>query len=224
MEKQACRGLEDRLWPLTYTLAELIQSPGLCKRVPKSRGRAREPSSSDSSGEKPPRKNLKMTTSVKGQVAAIDAINASAAASGENDDSEFQSNSGNTNPPGHKPATAGKKGEPFCRDFLKMNPVKKGLRDDKDERKHRNNTACHYDAIADSKFVGAICTENSLLPKLKPTEVVGIIMAHYCYRDSFIEAIIKDCEPFCLNKLVHWALTMLVWMRPRRWRISILRL
>ena len=25
-------------------------------------------------------------------------------------------------------------------------------------------------------------------------------MAHYSYRDSFIEAITKDCEPFCLNK------------------------
>ena len=120
MEKQACRGLEDRLGPLTYNLADLIQNPGLCKRVPKSRGRAREPSSSDSSAEKPPRKNLKMATNVKGQVAAI---NASTATSGDNDDSDGQSKSGSTNPPGHTPATAGKKGEPFCRDFLKMNPV-----------------------------------------------------------------------------------------------------
>ena len=197
MEKQACRGLEDRLGPLTYNLANVIQNPGLCKRAPKSKVRAREPSSSDSSAEKPLRKNLKMATTVKGQVAAI---NASTATSGENDDSDGQSNSGRTNPPGHKPANAGKKGEQFCRDFLKMNPVKKGLRDDKDERKHRNTTACHYDALADSKFVGTIHTENSLLPKMKPTEVVGIIMAHYSYRDSFIEAIIKDSEPFCLSK------------------------
>merc|ERR1712055_303694 len=35
---------------------------------------------------------------------------------------------------------------------------------------------------------------------MKPIEGVGIIMAHYSYKDSFIEAIIKDAEPFCLSK------------------------
>ena len=68
MEKQACRGLEDRLGPLTYNLANVIQTPGLCKRPPKSKVRARESTSSDSSAEKPLRKNLKMATA-KGQVA-----------------------------------------------------------------------------------------------------------------------------------------------------------
>ena len=76
-----------------------------------------------------------MATNVKGQAAAI---NASTATSGDNDDSDGQSKSGSTNPSGHKPATAGKQGEPFCKDFLKMNQVKKGLRDDKEEKKR-----CH---------------------------------------------------------------------------------
>ena len=63
----------------------------------------------------------------KGQVAEkIASINASAATSG-NDDSDGQSTSGRTNPPGHQQARVGKKGEQFCRDFLKMNPVKKRL-------------------------------------------------------------------------------------------------
>ena len=77
VEKQACRGLEDRLGPLTYNLANVIQTPGLCKMPPKSKVRARESTSSDSSAEKPLRKNLKMATA-KGQVAEqIATINAS---------------------------------------------------------------------------------------------------------------------------------------------------
>ena len=66
-----------------------------------------------------------------------------------------------------------------------MTPVKKGLRDEKEERNHRKNVACHYEAIAENKFVGTIRTSESLLPTLKPTEVVGIIMAYSSYRVSF---------------------------------------
>ena len=125
----------------------------------------------------------------------------SAAISGETEESDVPTNSGNTNPPGRRPANTGKnKGEQHCRDFLKMNPVKKGLRDDKDERKYRkDNTVCHYDALAESKFIGTIHAENSLLPTIKPTEVVGIIMAHSSYRNLYIDAIIKGCEPFSTN-------------------------
>ena len=106
MEKQACRGLVDLVRPLTYNLADVILTPGLCKRKVKSKRKDRQSTSSESSAEKPLRKNLKMATTVKGQVAAI---NASTATSGENDDSDGQNNSGRTNPPGHKPANAGKK-------------------------------------------------------------------------------------------------------------------
>ena len=81
-----------------------------------------------------------------------------------------------------------------------MTMVKKGLRDDKDERNHRKNISCHYDALAENKFVGTIRTTESLLPTLKPTEVVGIIMAHSSYRDSFIEAVIEDLGSFCRTK------------------------
>ena len=78
--------------------------------------------------------------------------------------------------------TAGKQGETICKDFLKMDPVKKGLRDDKDEKKHRRATPCHYEALADHRFVGNTYTVNELKPKLEPIQVVGIIMAHSSYK------------------------------------------
>ena len=81
-----------------------------------------------------------------------------------------------------------------------MSTVKKGLRDDKDERNYRRNISCHYEALAENKFVGTIRTTESLLPTLKPTEVVGIIMAHYSYRDTFMEAVIIDLGSFCRTK------------------------
>ena len=37
--------------------------------------------------------------------------------------------------PSYAAITAGKQGETICKDFLKMDPVKKGLRDDKEEKK-----------------------------------------------------------------------------------------
>ena len=50
--------------------------------------------------------------------------------------------SGTNNHPKGPPAgasyaaiTAGKQGEIICKDFLKMDPVKKGLRDNKEEKK-----------------------------------------------------------------------------------------
>ena len=96
--------------------------------------------------------------------------------------------------------TAGKQGETICKDFLKMNPVKKGLRDDKDEKKHRRATPCHYEALAEHRFVGNTYTVNELKPKLEPIQVVGIIMAHSSYKGEYIKAIQEDMEPFCLNK------------------------
>ena len=48
--------------------------------------------------------------------------------------------------------------------------------------------------------MGNTYTVNELQPKLEPTQVVGIIMAHSSYKGKYIEAIIEDVEPFCLNK------------------------
>ena len=135
MENQAVRGLKTKLGPSTYKLADFLQSPTV-KRGPKSR-RSREPSSSDSSTEKkPPRQKLRLgpTVDVKGHVAAIDAQTNNTAMSGANDDSDVQAPPGGTNPTG-QPASyatvaAGKQGENFCKEFLKMDQVKKGLRDD----------------------------------------------------------------------------------------------
>merc|ERR1712030_134691 len=39
-----------------------------------------------------------------------------------------------------------------------------------------------------------------LQPKLEPIHVVGIIMAHSSYKSEFIEAIIEDVLPFCLDQ------------------------
>ena len=207
MENQAIRGLKTQLGPSTYNLADLLQSRKT-QRVPKSRGRSREPSSSDSSAEKkPPRQKLRLgpTVDVKGHVAAIDAQTSNTAMSGMNDDSEGQGIPGGTNPSG-RPAPAGKQGEQFCKDFLKLDQVKKGLRDDKAEKKHRKKTACHYESLAEHKFIGTTYTVNELLPKLKPTQVVGIIMS--------LSVLIK---------LVHWASIMRVSRVSSLWRNIFLR-
>merc|ERR1711888_271071 len=115
--------------------------------------------------------------------------------------------SGTNNHPQGPPAgasyaavTAGKQGETFVKDFLKMDPVKKGLRDEKEEKKYRRNTQCHYDSLAEHRFMGNTYTVNELQPKLEPTQVVGIVMAHSSYKGKFIEAIVEDVEPFCLNQ------------------------
>ena len=39
--------------------------------------------------------------------------------------------------------TAGNQGETFVRNFLKLDTVKRDLRDKKEEKKHRRNTKCH---------------------------------------------------------------------------------
>ena len=167
MEKQACRGLVDLVKPLTYNLADALATPGLPKRKIKSKRKVRQATSSESSAEKPPKTKLRMATNI-GQVAEqVKSIN-SAATSGNVDGDGQSSSSGRAAPPGHQQARAGKKGEQFCKDFCKMSTVKKELRDDKEERTHRRNIACHYDALAENKFVGTIRTTESLLPTLKP--------------------------------------------------------
>ena len=179
MEKQAVRGLEGLVNPLTYNLADALATPGKSKRSKKSKRKDRQATSSESSAEKPPKTKPRMSA-LNGQVsAAVKSIDAASAANNENMDVGGQSTSGRNDPPGHQPGRAGKKGEQFCRDFCKMNPVKKECRDNKDERSFRRNIPCHYDALTDDKFVATTRTTESLLPTLKPTKVVGIIMAHY---------------------------------------------
>ena len=117
MEKQACRGLVDLVGPLTYNLADAILTPGLSKRKIKSKRKVRQSTSSESSAEKPFRKNLKMATS-NGHVAEK-----IAAATSGNEDSDGQSSSGRTAPPGHQQVRVGKRGEQFCKEFCKMSTV-----------------------------------------------------------------------------------------------------
>ena len=45
-----------------------------------------------------------------------------------------------------------------------------------------------------------------MLPTLKPTEVVGIIMAHKTYQDPFEDAVSVDLESYCSSKIDIWSL------------------
>ena len=201
MEKQAVRGLEGLVNPLTYNLADAIANPGKPKRTKKSKRKDRQATSSESSAEKPPKSKPRMSA-VNGQVsAAVMSINNSTAASNETMDVRGQSTSGRNDPPGRQSGRAGNKGDQFCREFCKMDPVKKECRDNKDERSYRrDNVPCHYDALTDNKFVATTRTIESMLPTLTPTEVVGVIMAHYHYKESFLEAVTVDLGSFCRTK------------------------
>ena len=128
-------------------------------------------------------------------MAAIDARSDNSAMSGANNQPQ--------GPPAgatYADVTAGNQGETYVRNFLKMDKVKRDLRDKKDEKKHRRNTKCHYDSLAEHRFVGNTHTVQELQPKLEPIHVVGIIMAHSSYKSEFIEAIIEDVSPFCLDQ------------------------
>ena len=131
----------------------------------------------------------------------VKSIDAATAANNETMDIGGQINAGRNDPPGHQPARAGKKGEQFCRDFCKMDPVKRECRDNNDERTLRRNIPCHYDALNEHNFVAKRITTESMLPTLKPTEVVGIIMAHFNYQDLFLDAVTVDLESFCSSKI-----------------------
>ena len=96
--------------------------------------------------------------------------------------------------------TAGNQGETFVRNFLKLDTVKRDLRDKKDEKKYRRNTKCHYDSLAEHRFVGNTHTVQEMQPKMEPIQAVGIIMAHSRYKNEFIEAMIEDVSPYCLNE------------------------
>ena len=180
MEKQAVRGLEGLVNPLTYNLADALANPGKPKRSKKSKRKDRQATSSESSAEKPPSSKQRMSAT-NGQVsAAVLSINNSTAASTETMDARGPNASGRSDPPGRQSGRYGNKGDQFVREFCKMDAVKKECRDNKDERSYRrDNVPCHYDALTDNKFVATTRTIESMLPTLTPTKVVGIITAHY---------------------------------------------
>ena len=125
MENQASRDLKVQLGPCIYKLADQPPSPKP-QRDNKSRRRLSTDSSSE---EKPPKQKLRfdgfaLAIDVKRQVADIDARTNNSAMSGTN-------NHPNGPPASYAAVAAGKQGEIICKDFLKMDPVKKGLRDDK---------------------------------------------------------------------------------------------
>ena len=75
-----------------------------------------------------------MTSTKNGHVAeTVASFNNASAATSSNMDTDDQSTSGHVAQPGNQQPHVGKKGEQFCKDFCKMTPVKKGLRDEKEE-------------------------------------------------------------------------------------------
>ena len=79
-----------------------------------------------------------------------------------------QKSTGLNGPPGNHPVRAGNKGEQFVREFCKMNPVKRAICDDKDEKTRRRNIPCHIDALAED-FARNRFTNEAMLPTLNPT-------------------------------------------------------
>ena len=152
-----------------------------------------------SSAKKPPKQkprfeNFETAVDVKGQVAAIDAMTDNSAMSGAN-----QQIQGVPAGATYADVTSGNQGETFVRNFIKMDQTKRDLRDNKVEKKHRRTTKCNYDSLAEHRFVGNTYTVEEMLPMLKPTHVVGIIMAHSSYKSKFIKAIIDDISSFCTD-------------------------
>ena len=134
MDNQVRRGLGDLVSPLTINLADAIPTPGLKRRTKKSKRRERQALSSESSTEKPPKNKPRMNAS-GGQVSSV--VNQSeGTTAGTNDMMNVagQQSTGLNGPPGNHPVRAGNKGEQFVREFCKMNPVKRAIRDDKDEK------------------------------------------------------------------------------------------
>ena len=160
------------------------------------RRRKREGSSSAKKPhkQKPRVDNFEKAVDVKEQVAAINASTDNTAMSGAN-----QRNQGTPDGATYADATSGNKGETFVRNFIKMDQTKRDLRDNKDEKKHRRTTKCNYDALAEHRFVGHTYTVEEMMPMLRPTHVVGIIMAHSSYKSKFIQAIIDDISSFCTD-------------------------
>ena len=88
-------------------------------------------------------------STTSGQVSsAVNQIEGTVAGTNEMMDVAGQQNTGLNGTPGNHPIRAGK-GEQFVREFCKMNPVKRAIRDDKDEKARRRNIPCHIDALAE---------------------------------------------------------------------------
>ena len=103
------RGLEGRVNPLTYTLADALANPGQSKRTKRIKRKERQATSSDSSAEKPLKSKLKMSA---GQVAAtVLSINNSQAANTENMDVPGPTAFGRSDLPGHQSGRPGKQGD-----------------------------------------------------------------------------------------------------------------
>ena len=83
-------------------------------------------------------------SAISGKVTAVvNQIEEITAGTQEKMDVVGQQNAGHNDPPGHHPVRAGNKGEQFAREFCKMNPVKKEIRDNKDEKALHRNIPCH---------------------------------------------------------------------------------
>ena len=132
VENQAFRDPRVHPGPCIYKLADQTPRPQLKRDKSK-----RRPSSDSSSELKPPSQKQKidehgLAIDVKRHVADIDARTNNTAMSGTN-------NVPKGPPASYAAVAAGNQGEIFCKTFLKMDKVKKDLRDDKAEKRYRKN-------------------------------------------------------------------------------------
>ena len=152
MDKYGKLGLVDLVNPLSLSLTDLITTPAKGKRK-KIQRRERQALSSDSSAEKPPRKESRMATKASGVVANAVNLLETPKEDTSNIQMEDVEQHGTTEietAGNHQAlaALAGKQGENIIREFSKMNVVKKEIRDNKEEKDFcSSQITCHYDAL-----------------------------------------------------------------------------
>ena len=61
-------------------------------------------------------------------------------------------------------------------------------------------------------FVAKRVTNEGMLPKLNPTEVVGIIFLHKTYQDAFMTSVSVDLESYCKSQTDTWSLDT-IWLK-----------
>ena len=133
MDNYGKLGLVDLVNPLSLSLTDLFNTPAKGKRKKR---RERQALSSDSSAEKPPKKESRMATKAPGIVSAAVNLLETPKADTNNvqmEDIEQQRTTEHENAGNHQ-VLAGNQGENIIREFSKMNVVRKEICDNKEDK------------------------------------------------------------------------------------------
>ena len=202
MDKAGKYSLEDLVNPLAVDLHDLIRTPAKGKRKLRHK---RQTSSCGSSAKKPPRKETRMAP---GLVSALVTLFQQPQTDTNNvrmHHVEHQHTPERDNA-GNRQALAGNQGEKIIREFSKMNLVKREICDNKDKKDFcRSQITCHYDALS-GNFMAKRVTNEGIVPKLKPTEVFGIVSLHQTYQEAFMKAVSVDLGSYCNSQTDTWSL------------------